>query len=71
MKTVYDRLSEDAKQKLQAAQDEIPYTVDSIISEFKRYEFFIQVPYGAAMDFKRVTGIELSLAVESIQTTSN
>jgi hypothetical protein len=66
MKTVYDRLIEEAKAKLLEQSSNYPNSIIDIIRELQSCSYYVNVKYGTAIRFKDFTGMNLNEAVEPL-----
>jgi hypothetical protein len=66
MKTVYDRLIEEAKAKLLEQSSNYPNSIADIIHELRSHNYYFTVKYGTAIRFKDFTGMNLNEAVEPL-----
>jgi hypothetical protein len=66
MKTVYDRLREEAKAKLLEQSSNYPNSIIDIIRELQSCSYYVNVKYGTAIRFKDFTGMNLNEAVEPL-----
>ena len=66
MKTVFDRISKEAMDAFMDGTTIYPSTRAVVLYELKNNNYFTQVKYGVAMNFKFYSGFELIDAVGNI-----
>ena len=66
MKTVYDRLRTEARERLLEQESRYPSLVKDIIDELQYHYYYTNIRYGIAIEFEHFTNIPLNEAVESL-----
>lgn len=56
MKTLFERLRPEQRERLQELKKEMPFTQDSLVKTLKRYKFVIDLPFGDCLDIVRFLG---------------
>ena len=56
MKTLFERLRPEQRERLQELKNEMPFMQDSLVKTLKRHKLVIDLPFGDCLDIVRYLG---------------